>query len=195
MQRWISLGTLFVLAAAAATLVALEASTAPPAAAAAQTDAEEAPEEPEENSPPPEDAPEETVVAPSLDASARAVPHHGNFDVMADGSAVPALSVNAPLKVKIGIALFRYEGAQGAGSTKRSRQDALAQAKAALEGGKDFGQIVGTADPGSSVDVGWIQRGVLERAVEFAIFSLEKGATVSEPIDTPRGYWIVRRIR
>ena len=38
-----------------------------------------------------------------------------------------------------------------------------------------------------------IPRGVLESAPEYVLFSLPKGG-VSEPVDTPRGYWIVQRI-
>jgi len=33
---------------------------------------------------------------------------------------------------------------------------------------------------------------VLEPAVEYAIFTLPVGS-VSDPLETPRGYWIVKR--
>jgi parvulin-like peptidyl-prolyl isomerase len=42
-------------------------------------------------------------------------------------------------------------------------------------------------------DAGTIPRGVLEPTVEYALFTLKPG-DVSDPIDTPRGFWIVRRI-
>ena len=48
-------------------------------------------------------------------------------------------------------------------------------------------------DSGSSEDIGRIPRGVLDRATELAVFSLEKDA-LSEPLETPRGYWVVKRI-
>jgi hypothetical protein len=37
-------------------------------------------------------------------------------------------------------------------------------------------------------------RGMLEPYIEYILFSLPKGAVCSEPIDTPRGYWIVKRL-
>jgi hypothetical protein len=36
-------------------------------------------------------------------------------------------------------------------------------------------------------------RGVLEPGVEYVLFTLKKGEVYGEPIDTPRGYWILRR--
>jgi hypothetical protein len=39
-----------------------------------------------------------------------------------------------------------------------------------------------------------MHRGILEPAVEYLLFTLPKGTVYAEPIDTPRGYWIVRRI-
>ena len=58
----------------------------------------------------------------------------------------------------------------------------------------DFKAAVGKGDkPGSMDNAGRIPRGVLEAAPEYVLFSLPKGG-VSEPVDTPRGYWIVQRI-
>ena len=48
-------------------------------------------------------------------------------------------------------------------------------------------------DPGSTGDAGTIARGILDADVEARVFTLDKGA-VSEPIDTPKGYWIVKRL-
>ena len=42
-------------------------------------------------------------------------------------------------------------------------------------------------------NAGRMPRGMLEPAPEFVLFSLPKDG-VSDPVDTPRGYWIVRRI-
>jgi parvulin-like peptidyl-prolyl isomerase len=42
-------------------------------------------------------------------------------------------------------------------------------------------------------DAGRIPRGVLEPAAEYALFTLSPGA-VSDPVETPRGFWIVKRI-
>ena len=57
----------------------------------------------------------------------------------------------------------------------------------------DFKAQVARGDSGSMDDAGRIPRGVLEPAVEYALFTLTAGG-VSEPVDTPRGYWIVKRI-
>jgi hypothetical protein len=34
---------------------------------------------------------------------------------------------------------------------------------------------------------------VIEPPIEFVLFSLEKGKVHPEPVDTPKGYWVVRR--
>lgn len=117
-----------------------------------------------------------------------------SFDLLEDGSPVPALDLGAPRRVKLGVALFRYRGAEGAGAQSRTREEAERLALAALaKGGDDFGQVVALGDPGSAVDVGWVGRGVLERSVEYAAFTAKVGETLPRPVDTPRGFWIVRR--
>lgn len=47
-------------------------------------------------------------------------------------------------------------------------------------------------DSGSAEDIGRIPRGVLERTTEAVVFSLDKDG-VREPLETPRGYWVVKR--
>ena len=168
-----------------------------------EQDAAAARPEASEPSPPPTVAPaSEPPVTPSaLGASApepAALPAMGRrtptFDLLEDGSAVPALDAAAPRRVKVGVALFRYRGAEGAGAQTRTREEAHRLATAALaQGGSDFGQIVALGDPGSAVDVGWVGRGVLERAVEYPVFTAKVGETLPRPIDSPRGYWVVRR--
>ena len=44
-----------------------------------------------------------------------------------------------------------------------------------------------------AADAGHVPRDVLEPAVEYLLFTLPKKELCPEPIDTPRGYWIVRR--
>lgn len=121
--------------------------------------------------------------------------------LLISGEAAPALPADAPKSVVFGVVLVTYRGAQGppgaarVPATARSREAALTMAKELAELAKtDFKAAVGKGDkPGSMDNAGRIPRGVLEPAPEYVLFSLPKGG-VSEPVDTPRGYWIVQRI-
>jgi PPIC-type PPIASE domain len=105
---------------------------------------------------------------------------------------MPALS-DAPKSVNFGVVLVQYKGAEGAKSDARSRADAKKLADELDELAKqDFEAAVKKGDPGSVVDAGRMFRGILEPAADYALFSLEEGK-VSDPVDTPRGYWIVKR--
>jgi hypothetical protein len=107
------------------------------------------------------------------------------------GAGLPS---GSPKTVRFGVILIQYRGAELAPPGTRSKQEALALARTVAEAaGTDFKAQVHQGDPGSMEDAGRIQRGVLEPAVEYALFMLPRGS-VSEPIDTPRGFWIVRRI-
>jgi parvulin-like peptidyl-prolyl isomerase len=57
----------------------------------------------------------------------------------------------------------------------------------------DFAAAVTKGDRGSTTDAGHVPLGVLEPAAEYLLFTLPKGEVLSEPVDTPRGYWILRR--
>ena len=104
---------------------------------------------------------------------------------------VPA---TAPTSLSFGVVLFSYAGAQAAPEASRSKDDAKQRAASVIEDAKrDFKAAVSKCDRGSTADAGRIPRGVLEPAVEYALFSLEKGAVHPEPVDTPRGYWVLRR--
>jgi PPIC-type PPIASE domain len=117
---------------------------------------------------------------------------------MPDGTPVPALSFTAPREVRFGVVLVSYTGAQpSAGGGKpaaRSRADAKAlAAKLLATAQQDFHSAVQQGDAGSADDVGRVKRGVLEPAPEYVLFNLDVNA-VSGPVDTPRGYWIVKRL-
>jgi hypothetical protein len=113
---------------------------------------------------------------------------------MPDGTPVPPLPDGAPKSVRVGVVMVTYAGAQGAGATARSKGDAMElAAKLAADAKSDFHGAVRRGDDGSADDVGRIPRGVLELAVEYSIFTLPVGQ-VGGPIDTPRGFWIVKRI-
>ena len=67
-------------------------------------------------------------------------------------------------------------------------------AEATLEEAKDdFAKAVKKGDRGSTKDIGVVPRGVLEPKLEYAVFTLAKGKVYPEPLDTPRGYWVVIR--
>jgi hypothetical protein len=104
------------------------------------------------------------------------------------------LPKGSPKTVRFGVILIQYRGAEAAPPGARSKPEALALARTLAEAANtDFKGAVHRGDTGSMEDAGRIQRGVLEPAVEYALFMLARGS-VSEPIDTPRGFWIVRRI-
>jgi hypothetical protein len=109
----------------------------------------------------------------------------------APGSALPT---GSPKTVRFGVILVQYRGAQAAPGASRSKDEALSLATSLADAAKlDFKAQVAKGDPGSMDDAGKIPRGVLEPASEYALFTMSPGTT-SGPIDTPRGFWIVRRI-
>jgi hypothetical protein len=113
--------------------------------------------------------------------------------VMTDGKPVPPLQPGTPKAVRFGVVLVAYAGAEDAPRGARTKQDALELAqKLAAQAKSDFHAAVRRGDEGSADDVGNMRRGVLEPAPEYVLFSLPQGG-VSDPIDTPRGYWIVKR--
>jgi len=113
---------------------------------------------------------------------------------MPDGTPVPPLPDDAPKQVRFGVVLIAYRGAEGASPTARSKAEAQTLARELAEAAKtDFHGAVRRGDDGSADDLGHMQRGILELAPEYILFTLPKGG-VSDPVDTPRGYWIARRI-
>ncbi len=105
-----------------------------------------------------------------------------------------ALPDRAPNQVRFGVVLVQFAGVQGAPASARSRADAAAAAeRLAEEARTDFRAAVRKGDPGSTEDAGRIHRGILEPASEIALFGLAVGDT-SGPVETPRGYWIVKRL-
>jgi hypothetical protein len=111
-----------------------------------------------------------------------------------DGSPVPPLPEKSPKTVKFGVVLVTYAGAQGAPPTARPKREALELAKKlAVDAKTDFKGAVVRGDTGSLDDLGRVPRNVLEPAPEYVLFTMPAGG-VSEPIDTPRGFWIVKRL-
>ena len=117
------------------------------------------------------------------------------FDLLPDGRKAPPLPDSAPQQVSFGVVQFAYSGAQFAPANARTKDQAKQRALLAVEEAKrDFSAAVAKGDPGSAADKGRVPRGILEPAAEYLLFTLPKGEVSSEPVDTPRGYWIVRRI-
>ena len=114
---------------------------------------------------------------------------------MPDGSDPPPLPKTAPRRVRFGLVLVRYRGAQlspmFAPSKEEAQQRALQLAKLAKD---DFAAAVQAGDVGSTIDIGTVKRGILEPAIEYTLFTLPIG-WVSEVVDTPRGYWVMKRLK
>jgi hypothetical protein len=128
--------------------------------------------------------------APPMDSGAGAT--------LLGGEPVPPLPQTAPRQVRFGVVLITYEGAQlpspGGRVSTRSRTDARRLSeKLALTAAQDFQAAVQQGDSGSSEDVGTVTLGVLEPAPQYVLFTLPVDG-VGGPVDTPRGFWIVKRL-
>ena len=112
-----------------------------------------------------------------------------------DGREPPALPAGSPRRVRFGVVLVRYRGAQLAPPDAPPREAALDHARALGRLAKDdFAAAVHAGDVGSNANIGTVKRGVLEPATEYVLFTLPIGWT-SDVLDTPRGFWIVKRLR
>jgi len=133
--------------------------------------------------------------APDADAEIALSPEGGEgFDILPDGKKAPPLPDSAPQLVSFGVVQFAYSGAQFAPANARTKEQAKQKALLVIEEAKrDFSAAVAKGDPGSAADKGRVPRGILEPAAEYVLFMLPKGEVSPEPIDTPRGYWVIRR--
>lgn len=105
-----------------------------------------------------------------------------------------ALPTGGPRTVKVGVVLVSWQGAENAGTSSRSKADAMAKAQELAALAKtDFRRAVTQGDPGSSEDIGRIPRGTLDPRTEAVLFTLPSGE-VSDVIETARGFWIVKRL-
>lgn len=122
----------------------------------------------------------------------------GAGGTMFDGSPVPALPMDVARLVRFGVVLVTYDGAQPSPTanrqTPRSKADARTLALKLAETAKqDFHAAVQQGDGGSSDDIGRVKLGILEPAPEYVLFTLPIDG-VGGPVDTPRGFWIVKRL-
>ena len=110
---------------------------------------------------------------------------------LGDAGVMPA---SAPRSVKIGVVVVSFAGAEGAAPNARSKKDALAIAeRLGADAKTDFHRAVAAGDSGSDDNIGRLPRGVLDPRTEIAVFALGAGE-ISDVLETPRGYWIVKRI-
>ncbi len=110
--------------------------------------------------------------------------------------AVGPLPTSAPKNVSFGVILVRYAGAEGAPAGTRSKEEAERLAASLVaEAAQDFSAAVARGDRGSTANAGRVPQNVLEPPLEYALFTLEPGEVYSEPVDTPRGFWIVKRLK
>lgn len=190
-QRTIGLGALFLIlvgVAAAWTRIphdqpaAASTPSAPVAQAAPSVSA----------APTPSAAP---AAAASGEASDKEDTAAEGFDILPDGRKAPPVPASAPQEVTFGVIVFAYQGAQFAPAGARTKEQAKQKAiAAAAEAKHDFSAAVAKGDHGSTSNAGRMPRGMLEAAAEYVLFTLGKGEVAEEPVDTPRGYWILRRI-
>jgi hypothetical protein len=122
----------------------------------------------------------------------------GPGSLLPDGSGVPPLPLSTARVVRFGVVLVSYAGAQpspaGGRPASRSRAEAQGLAnKLAVTARDDFHAAVQQGDSGSADDLGTVKLGLLEPAPEYVLFTLPVGG-VGGPVDTPRGYWIVKRL-
>lgn len=208
MQRWTALVFLgLVIVAAALVVAARQAPSFGAASVQAESASAAAPAAPAPNNGAPvllvganTSLPAPTLAnPPDMDAGAMPVftdDMGENADAgttLANGEPVPSLDVNAPKTVTFGIILVFYRGAQGAPRDARPREDALALAQTIAEEAKtDFVAAGRKGDVGME-NAGSVTRGVLEPSPEYTLFSLAVG-DVSAPVDSPRGYYVFKRI-
>ena len=114
---------------------------------------------------------------------------------MPDGSDPPPLPKTAPRRVRFGLVLVRYQGAQLAPSFAPSKDEALRRAQLLAQVAKDdFAAAVKSGDVGYTTDIGTVKRGILEPAIEYTLFTLPVG-WVSAVVDMPLGFWVMKRLK
>ena len=127
----------------------------------------------------------------ALDTSGDGGFNLGSLGTLLDSGAMPS---GAPRTVRVGVVLVQWVGAEGAPASSRAKTDALKRAQELAEQAKgDWKATVKAGDHGSAEDIGRIPRGVLDARTEVAVFSLGKD-DISEPLETSKGYWVVKRI-
>jgi len=190
-QRTIGFGALAIIVVVVAVLWTRISSSPAPAAAAVTA----APASATASAPTPAPSAIATLEAAVEGALTPEAPASEGFDILADGRKAPPLPDSAPQLVTFGLVVFSYQGSQFAPPGSRTKEQARQKAMAAIADAKrDFHAAVARGDHGSTANAGRMPRGMLEPAAEYVLFSLAKGEVAADPVDTPRGYWVIRRI-
>jgi len=190
-QRTIGFGALFLIVVVVATLWSRISSNPAPAAPATTP----APTTSAAPTPTPSPSAIATLEAAVEGALTPETALSDGFDVLADGRKAPPVPESAPQLVTFGVVVFAYQGSQFAPPGARTKQQAKEKALAAIADAKrDFHAAVARGDHGSTANAGRMPRGILEAGAEYVLFTLGKGEVAAEPVDTPRGYWVIRRI-
>ncbi len=96
--------------------------------------------------------------------------------------------------MSMGVIQVVYRGAEFAPANAPQRAEAYVRALRLLElAQSDFAGAARKGDSGSATDLGDVPRGVLEPATEYVLFTMKPNSTYDKVLDTPRGFWIVRR--
>jgi PPIC-type PPIASE domain len=195
MQRWLS-PVLGVLALALVGLVVYRSTGSHPAEPTTVKAADAAHDAGVKDSGPAKDAGSLSSALDDLALLDHAMDNSGGASLgrFPDGRLVPPLPPGAPKRVRLGIVLIAFAGAEGAPPGAHAKKDALEVAtKLASDAKTDFHGAVMRGDIGSGEDIGHIPRGILEPSVEYMVFTLPVGS-VSDPIETPKGYWVAKRL-
>lgn len=137
---------------------------------------------------------EKPLPVPVLDFDASAVPSAPTALTLSGDAGILENTTGNSKSVRFGVILLQFSGAQDAPASARSKSAAKQLAdKLQAEAKTNFHDAVNHGDSGSIDDAGRMHRGVLEAETERVLFGLAAGE-VSEPLETPRGYWIVKRL-
>ncbi len=131
------------------------------------------------------DAAPAVALAPDSNALAAALGHAAPASIALPLASAGSLSGS----FRIGVVIYSFE--QG----KRSKAMAKALADKSLQvAGTDFAAAVKAGDPDSDADYGTFAPHSFDPDVESAIVAIPPGQ-VGGPIETSRGYWVVKRIK
>lgn len=110
-----------------------------------------------------------------------------------DGTQPEPLPKTAPATVRFGAILVTYRGAEQADTQTRTREAALDQAKKLAEAAQTDFVEAGKRGDVFLGDAGVIPQGFLEPAPQHVLFGLEVGG-VGGPVDSPRGFYVFKRL-